>query len=301
MDNANISFKVMSNKMPETDQVLQLSQEQLQFYKDKGYLVLSQLIDFASLYTYKKRFIQICNGVVPKGYITVAKEKKLMGTDKKPEDYVNKIQDFLYDDVLTTYAEHATLLHVVSQFVGSDVTAMHSMLINKPPGTDEHPPHQDLYYFPFRPADKIVAAWTAIDSATIENGCLFVVPGSHKEETIHEHDYTSVQSKMYHGILDPAVAPHGKRVYLEMSPGDTVFFHPYLVHGSGPNVTKGYRKSISCHFCSSDVTYVDVTGTVQDRIAQEVEATARQRGFQISFQDVWKLRSKQVTTPKSHL
>ena len=68
-----------------------------------------------------------------------------------------------------------------------------------------HPPHQDLYYFPFRPADKIVAAWTAIEKCDVENGCLRISPGSHKAFNLMPHKYpegTGPNSfnKLYHGI-----------------------------------------------------------------------------------------------------
>lgn len=45
---------------------------------------------------------------------------------------------------------------------------------------------------------------------------------------------------MYHGIMD--FDPAAKRVHLEMEAGDTVFFHPLLIHGSGMNRTDGFRK-----------------------------------------------------------
>lgn len=48
---------------------------------------------------------------------------------------------------------------------------------------------------------------------------------------------------MYHGITD--YDPSCPRVHLEMQPGDTVFFHPILIHGSGINRTQGFRKVLS--------------------------------------------------------
>ena len=45
---------------------------------------------------------------------------------------------------------------------------------------------------------------------------------------------------MYHGIKD--FDPSVERVHLEMEAGDTVFFHPILIHGSGMNRTNGFRK-----------------------------------------------------------
>ena len=67
------------------------------------------------------------------------------------------------------------------------------MLINKPPGVDgRHPLHQDLLYFPFRPADRIIGTWTAMVPCDRTNGCLVVVPGSHKGPLL-EHENTIVQ------------------------------------------------------------------------------------------------------------
>lgn len=56
--------------------------------------------------------------------------------------YVLQIQDILHDDVFSTYTEFPGLLDYVESFVGPNIMGMHSMLINKPPGTSIHPPHQ---------------------------------------------------------------------------------------------------------------------------------------------------------------
>lgn len=47
-------------------------------------------------------------------------------------------------------------------------------------------------------------------------------------------------------------------VNLEMQPGDTVFFHPLLVHGSGINKSQRTRRAISCHYAAADCNIVDV-------------------------------------------
>lgn len=48
--------------------------------------------------------------------------------------------------------------------------------------------HQDLHYFPFRPAERVVCAWTAMEHIDRSNGCLVVIPGTHKGE-LKQHDY----------------------------------------------------------------------------------------------------------------
>lgn len=47
---------------------------------------------------------------------------------------------------------------------------------------------------------------------------------------------------MYHGVTSMDEEKMSRRVYLEMEAGDTVFFHPLLIHGSGANRTNGFRK-----------------------------------------------------------
>lgn len=279
-----------------------LSPEQIKFYEDNGFLVIKELIDFTSLYSYKQRFLQMCKGIVPVGNVRVIKEPTLVAQNLKPEEYINKIQELLYDDVFIQYGEHPRLLAVLSQFIGDDITAVNSMFINKPPGASRHPPHQDLFYFPFRPAEKIIGAWTAVDHVTVENGCLYAVPGSHKAAVLYQHQGKKDALKLYHGVDEEEIAPLDQRVHLEMSPGDTVFLHPYLLHGSGPNVSKNYRKAITFHFANSSCEYIDLRGTVQEHLAKEVEAHTVKMGFgELSYIDVWRLKSKQVKGVRSNL
>ncbi len=117
--------------------------------------------------------------------MTVAKEQQ-------NENTVYKLQELYADDVLFEYCKYGPVLDYVEGFCGPNIMAIHTMLINKPPdpGTksSRHPLHQDLHYFPFRPADRIVCAWTAMETINRANGCLVALPGTHKGEHL-EHDY----------------------------------------------------------------------------------------------------------------
>ncbi|XP_028039348.1 phytanoyl-CoA dioxygenase, peroxisomal-like isoform X2 [Bombyx mandarina] len=295
-------LKVLPNPVfSELPQNYRLSEEQKSFYWENGYLVIKELIDFTSLYSYKQRFLQICKGIVDSP-VMIVKEQALFEKNLKPEEYINKLQEILYDDVFMTYGEHPRLLDVISQFIGDDITAIHSMFINKPPGTARHPPHQDLFYFPIRPVDKIIGSWTAVDHVNKDNGCLYVIPKSHKQDILYPHGDVPEAGKLYHGILnEETLAREHARVSLDMAPGDTVLLHPRLLHGSGPNRTQRHRKAITVHFASSACEYVDVRGSVQERLAADVQAAATRRGLRVSYQDIWKYKSKQVKGVRSNL
>lgn len=271
------------------------------FYEKNGFIMIPRLVPLDVLEKCNQRFEDIASGRVPKGIMTVMRDVK----DRKS---VNKIQDFTSDEVLLEYIEHKDVLDVVESFIGPNIMAMHTMLIAKPPdigfGSSKHPPHQDLYYFPFRPADKIVASWTAMERCDVENGCLYVLPGSHKKYPLLAHEYPpDTVNKMYHGIQEFENTTDWQ--YLEMEPGDTVFFHPLLVHGSGVNKSKRTRKAISAHYASADCYYIEVEGTVQEKIKNEILEVAKRKlppGFTgLEFTDVWRFKSALVRGVRSSL
>jgi len=62
-----------------------------------------------------------------------------------------------------------------------------------------------------------------------------------------------------------------------MKKGDIVFFHPLLIHGSGENKSKGFRKSFCCHFADANCQYIDVKGTFHETVANEIMSYASKK------------------------
>lgn len=242
-----------------------MTPEQAQFYQKQGYLVVPRLFGQDELAVWLERFEAIINGEVePAEHMLVMRDvmvAKGVVNPKSPAEAIAKLQDFENDPVLYSYALHDRLLDWVEDFVGPDIKSIHTMLINKPPNVDgRHPLHQDLLYFPFRPANKIVAIWTALQRITKENGCLVVVPGSHRGELLkHENPDWEHLNLAYFGAA--GVGRHPDRLHLEMQPGDSVFFHPLLLHGSGRNRSRSFRRAISAHFASAACAYIEGGGT----------------------------------------
>lgn len=271
-----------------------LTMQQRIFYEKNGYIVFPRLISQEVLDNCRKRFDDIVQG-------KVSRDGMIVMYDVKDRKSVNKIQDMHMDTVFREYIEHKKILDIVECFTGPNIMAIHSMLIAKPPdigfGSSRHPPHQDMYYFPLKPADRIVASWTAMEPCDSENGCLYVAPGSHSLERIFPHDYPpkeeGIVNKFYHGIHE--LPPTFDRwVNLEMQPGDTVFFHPLLIHGSGINKSKRTRLAISCHYASADCTIVeDLIDPSQSLIKNEILELAKKRypDVELTYTDIWRYKS----------
>ncbi|XP_069476297.1 phytanoyl-CoA dioxygenase, peroxisomal-like [Ambystoma mexicanum] len=260
-----------------------LSLDQRLQYEENGFLIVRNLVSNEDIEEFREEFVRICKKEVLIPGLMIMKDvafaKAECSTDEKT---VLRIQDFQNDEKLFKYCCLPEIVKYVECFTGPNILAMHNVLHNKPPDTglktSRHPMHQDLHYSPFRPADRIVAAWTAMVKLHRENGCLEVLPGTHKG-TLKEHCYPEWEggvNKLFYEARDYDQSL--PRVHLIMEKGDTVFFHPLLIHGSGLNRTMQPRKAISCHYASTDCEYIDVKGTSQEPLEKELADIAVSHG-----------------------
>ena len=154
------------------------------------------------------------------------------------------------------YLKHPGIADVLSRVTGAHlphwdgrVKGFQSMVFVKPPGFQGQAWHQDEVFIPTRDR-SLVGAWAAIDDATVENGCLWVLPGSHKSGylyPLHEHgrpDEFDASPESY-GFDDAAEIP------VELEAGSVLFFNGYLLHRSKPNRSTTYRRTFVGHYLNA--------------------------------------------------
>merc|ERR1719334_99316 len=111
-----------------------LNNSQREFYEKNGFLVIPNLVPEPLIDECRERFLDIVNGVVDSGAILKMKDLSLKDKKGLPSERVyNKIQDFVWDEVLAKYICLPEVLDYVECFTGPNIRAVHSMLINKPP------------------------------------------------------------------------------------------------------------------------------------------------------------------------
>ncbi len=249
MDNGSLAANAAGqHRMP-------LSEEQIQHYADEGYVLLRGLIPPESLERYNERFLEFVEGRedLPEHMKVMQDVMVVKGAIEPPSTVhgVNKLLCLENDPVLFAFASEPALVDALQSILGEEFYSLSSNVFNKPPGVDgRHPMHQDLRYFRVRPADGITGVWTAILPATRESGCLAVLPGTHKGELLeHENPDWEFVNHGFYGIDDVDVE---SRVHVEMMPGDTLLFHPLLIHGSGTNESDQFRRAISVHYAAGD-------------------------------------------------
>lgn len=241
--------------MPTTGGRVVISKQQLDEYEDRGFIVVPGLIPEASLQIYEQHFIALVSGEVePTLQMKTMRDIMVVRGAVEPESplhAINKMINFEDDPVLYGYTLEPALTSAIRDLVGPDIYSVSTNIFNKPPGVDgRHPLHQDLRYFRIRPADKIVGTWTPFADTTRESGCLAAIPGSHKGDLLdHEEPGWEFLNAGFFGIQN---IDGSDREHLEMHRGDTLLFHPLLIHGSGRNLSDDFRRAISSHYASAE-------------------------------------------------
>lgn len=132
---------------------------------------------------------------------------------------------------------------VLEELLGMPALGVQTMYYYKPPGAKGQGMHQDNFYLIAKPA-TCIAAWTAIDNADLDNGCLWVVPGSHRGDILCP-DKSSAERWMNYGDSHISHFPREQKpVPVPVKRGETLFFGGNLIHGSGPNRTKDRSRRV---------------------------------------------------------
>jgi ectoine hydroxylase-related dioxygenase (phytanoyl-CoA dioxygenase family) len=127
----------------------------------------------------------------------------------------------------------------------------------KPPGGVEKPYHQDSAYFSIEPPE-LVTCWTALDDVTIDNGCLWVVPGSHRGGIV-DHDRWTVGGREDKQVREEQIAALATEEPIVMPAGSSSFHHSVLLHKSGPNNSEKPRRGLAVHYMSARSRWTDAT------------------------------------------
>jgi len=218
-------------------------------YDRDGFAVLERALSGAEVDDLRAEAVRICRGEL--GAISG-------GTPADPAEsddevlrrhlcihYPHKLSQLMLDTM-----RHPAIVGALTQVIGPDIKAMQSMLFIKASGKPGQAWHQDEFFIPTRDR-SLTAAWIALDDATVDNGCLWVIPGSHRRGVIYpnrEHD-----DPRYDCTVESYDFPYSAAdaIPVEMPAGSVLVFNGYLLHRSLPNTSGGYRRALVNHYMSA--------------------------------------------------
>jgi phytanoyl-CoA hydroxylase len=165
-----------------------------------------------------------------------------------------KIQDLEYDPLYLAFMQRPIFRDACARIYGPEVpiAAFRAMFMNKPAGRGTWLPwHQDRWHHNDR--DPLLTVWTALDPATQANGCVQIIPGSHKRLVNPDHCSGFLTDEQSAEILKTA-----KPIHLELAAGEVALLHNWLLHASDVNRSGVSRRAFS-------TCYMDARTLVHDK------------------------------------
>lgn len=240
----------------------EISQEQWDSYQEQGFVKLGRVLSDDELATLQGRIDAIMLGTADVDYDRILMQLDGTGTQQSKGfkgatlDY-RKIQDLELDPHYLDYMRKPIFADLCQRVYGDiAISAFRAMFMNKPAGAGTPLRwHQDRWTALDR--DPLLTVWTALDPATIANGCVQVIPGSQQRGLINPSDPSGF-------LTDEQAAescPREQVVNLELEAGEAVVLHNWLLHASEVNRTSIPRRAFSVCYMDARTTHANGTET----------------------------------------
>ncbi len=223
-------------KMPDTKKRM-LSQDQVNQYDEKGFVVLENVLDLDVLSEVEK----VIDG------FEAERTKALKEQFEDGKSFIDRADEITFtihlvqkSEVLKKFTQSEFFRKVTNDLMGQNVRLYWDQAVYKKPGNPSpFPWHQDNGYTYVVPS-QYLTCWIPLVDATLENGCPHVVPGIHKIGTL-AHEHTDIGMNCFQGEAEGVLAAPVKK-------GGVVCFSSLTPHATGPNLTDGVRKAYIIQF-----------------------------------------------------
>lgn len=235
----------------------EVSQEQINFYNDNGFVVIDNFLSADELAHWRKA---VDNAVRNRaGQKMPGKDIKTGESDGINEDeaYYGKVFDQLLnlwqtDDEMKKLMVDERIGKMAAQLAGVDsIRIWHDQALIKRPWANPTSWHLDTPFWSFSDR-KALSIWIALDDATLQNGCLFFVPGSNRETTFENKGIGKNMDSIFE------VYPQFLKINAVAAPmkaGSCSFHNGLTIHGANANMTSGFRRAMTCAYMPDGNTF----------------------------------------------
>ena len=243
---------------------MSLTPEQKLHFREKGYLPYTRVLSDTEVETLRQRCEDIAYGRmghVPKRYIQL--EAAFRDTDDSPTDPLDQVRKMThlcyFDDLFEDIARKTAIVDIIEALLGPNIKLYCDQLMMKSRYTGTVTDwHQDSVAWPYFVPQDHVSCWVALDDATVENGCMTVIPGSHK--------WGPIKSEYRKQFLANQLLPDP--VPIELAAGSCMFHHGLNFHRTGANPTPHRRRGLALHYLRSETMYLGTPNEEQRLIAE---------------------------------
>ncbi len=247
---------------------ISITKSQCDEFNNNGFIIINNLLNSTEIEEYRSLYDRFLNGEI---------ECKEMRSDLGKKDgqditEIENVTQIMWPSVsvpeLFKKPLHQRSLEISRQLLGEDAIFDFDMLIYKAPnGNTSTPWHQDAAYWPHMPDERAVSAWVALDQSTQDNGCMYFIPGSHRNG-YRQHQFAETDG----GSLECYVSEN-EAVFVELEPGSATFHHGLTAHHTPGNITSSHRRAFITNFRPAAMVKLEremgfahgLSGSVEDR------------------------------------
>lgn len=219
---------------------------------EAGYFLVEDIVGQAECFRFSSRLQEYAIGSrKPVGGIRLQREPALEGGGESREggSDIRKVSGLFNDELFRTLICAEEIVGRMGELVGPGLRLFRADALMKPAAVgSEKGVHQDSPYWSIEPM-SLWSCWIPFDDATIDNGCLMVVPGSHRDGPL-----THVETQ--NDYIVPAESyDMDALVHVPMRRGAGLFFHSLLLHGSAANVSGTPRRAVTMSYLAAKHRY----------------------------------------------
>ena len=233
---------------------IELTDAEVNFYKQEGYLVLPGLVD-------RERANELRAEVMAVLHEVFGLDAARLGRAEGKADALRQTTQYLHGGHIDALVNGARTKAVAARLLGGAAHVyMPFTAVKAGGGGGSFHLHQDNQYTRHEPGEGSLNIWVALVDMTPDNGCLQISPHSHQNGQI-----AKVTEEVHGGYIRPEDEAH--RLFpLRMCAGDAVAFTRLTVHGSGPNHTSEPRVAYALQYHREDVMYHDLKAGEMKRL-----------------------------------
>lgn len=215
-------------------------------FERDGFVNAGRVLDDDLLQRLSDRIDAMADGVVTTG--AKLRDEANVGNNVARRDRVWQILDaHRTDDVIAEVCHHDAILDRAEALIGEPIRLYSDQILMKPAHHGSVVPwHQDYPYWRFdRPA--LATCWLAVDDATVENGCMRLIPGSHTRGPL--------PTRKDLRLADQEGVDESQQVCVELPAGHCLFHHCLTLHATSANTSPNRRRAIAITYMPADLKW----------------------------------------------
>jgi len=212
-----------------------LSTEAVAKYRDEGYAAPIRVMPEALAEDYRQRL------------------ERATAIDPKTAQPILKLKSHMVFGCLNELVRRPAILDAVEGVLGPDILVWTSSMFSKKPASPDFVSwHQDIAYWGLEPPE-IVTAWVALTDSSPDNGCMRVVPGTHKLDVVAHRDTFGANNMLSRGQEVAVDVDEAQAVNIVLKPGEMSLHHTKIVHGSNANLSARPRQGFAIRYIAPTV------------------------------------------------